>query len=837
MFYKKVKFFFLLCALCTYGQGSMLATEPGNDTTHGVKRSFEAIGSSHSDMDVDTVDRESKRPRKPPSLENSPSNLQPLFSEKTILEEVFLHLNLNSLLNFSASAKFINRCCNFEKAIQGRPYYPWKDYPKKISFEALYTMNKFVLQLLGLHINISRGWAEARDRIFFESVCDQFTKHSFYDPNALPAKYINLLRVHLACHSPFPPQGSLEDFLVLGQKIGELAGEFKDIFTSSEDLYTNERALYLHYIQFVLLNNSANQVESIKNSPPFHRVDNLLMTAVDKNFLALKAQINGNPYSSNSADQWRQIINREPHPTTWQLSLAAASNHNRSLEPGEPAHQARYAANAVRYRERQISMLLQSSGQTPPTTWDYEALAQNYSNAVRLMKGVNVKGFARSAMHYEHFLKLLKDAGETPTALQYRSASEANNFAGQWAQDENKQKHYYLKADGYKRESTRDTSRPSLLDLPDSVLLNILIYKGVAKSTGTVCTTFEELRKDREVPLFFVMESVDRYNFYINDTISWTRPKLIIWLDNGDLLLDNFLSTIGSLSNLTHLELGAIRDCDDDLELNDVASAIGSLTNLTYLALYADDFSDYADELPEENDMARAINNLPNLTYLHINNYDPYLPEWTSALNNIPKLTHLVIGYAKETSLVVRVISNFPNLAHLYLYEGSAEILAPNIGLLTKLRRLDLSGGHTRSREEMKLLAPELGKLTNLTDLDLSNHDDYGYFKGAGILASELGKLPNLMYLNLGRMEYEKGEIQILASELLKLAHLIHLDLKGILPQEKSYWQEESEWKDREEELQILALELSKLPNLASVKGLEERSDLWPRQPQNWAVE
>lgn len=158
--------------------------------------------------------------------------------------------------------------------------------------------------------------------------------------------------------------------------------------------------------------------------------------------------------------------------------------------------------------------------------------------------------------------------------------------------------------------------------------------------------------------------------------------------------LSSLPSDIGSLSNLTYLDLGYN-------ELTSLPIEIVNLGNLIYLDLGKNQLT----SLPEE------IGNLGNLTEIKL--WDNQLTSLPSAIGNLSNLTELELWGNQLTSLPAE-IGNLGNLNELKIGCNQLTGLPAEIANLSKLRTLYLASNRLTN------IPKETGNLQYLTTLDLS---------------------------------------------------------------------------------------------------------------------
>jgi len=156
-------------------------------------------------------------------------------------------------------------------------------------------------------------------------------------------------------------------------------------------------------------------------------------------------------------------------------------------------------------------------------------------------------------------------------------------------------------------------------------------------------------------------------------------------------------------------------------------------------------------------------------------NHIPLTGSIPPEIGNLTNLTYLDLSGNHLTGEIPSEIGNLTNLETLYLhYQGLTGSIPPEIGNLTNLTDLNICFTQLTGA-----IPSEIGNLTNLTNLDLS------HIHLTGAIPSEIGNLTNLTDLHLGGNDLT-GEIP---PEIGNLNNLTYLGLNsnqltGEIPEE-----------------------------------------------------
>ncbi|KAK9221170.1 hypothetical protein WN944_009595 [Citrus x changshan-huyou] len=172
-------------------------------------------------------------------------------------------------------------------------------------------------------------------------------------------------------------------------------------------------------------------------------------------------------------------------------------------------------------------------------------------------------------------------------------------------------------------------------------------------------------------------------------------------------------------------------DDDNDISIDELLSHVGNLTNLTHLDLSLNQLS---GRLPQE------VGNLKNLVSLFLDNNNLTGPI-PSTLYHLNQLSTLYLAYNNLVGPLPKEVGNLKNLDSLLLNRNNLTGPIPStIGFLNLLDELRLS--HNRLDGP---IPPTIGNLTYLTSLDLSSN------QLSGLLPREVGNLKYLDSLSLDR--------------------------------------------------------------------------------------
>jgi len=130
--------------------------------------------------------------------------------------------------------------------------------------------------------------------------------------------------------------------------------------------------------------------------------------------------------------------------------------------------------------------------------------------------------------------------------------------------------------------------------------------------------------------------------------------------------------------------------------------------------------------------------------------------------------TQIINLHNKKLKEIPSSIFSCTNLRVLILSNNKIDELPPEIGLLTKLEKLDFGYKYSwfsRNMNSISKLPPEIGKLKNLSYLGLTGNN-------LSLLPREIGDLTNLSTLFLG-----SNELVLLPEEIGKLRNLCDLDI------------------------------------------------------------
>lgn len=229
-----------------------------------------------------------------------------------------------------------------------------------------------------------------------------------------------------------------------------------------------------------------------------------------------------------------------------------------------------------------------------------------------------------------------------------------------------------------------------------------------------------------------------------------------------ELLLDGneitkLPESIGKLTKLKKLSL-------IDNKLETLPASLSKLSNLTHINIRYNDIKKLpADVLTDKN--------FPNLEFFVVDEEDVAKLPNIDKVKTDPKWNRVDFSQAEISfshkeigTLPEQIIKMMKNVRVLHLHNARLQSLPENIGTLTELRELNVSGNFITE------LPKSIGKLKNLTTLNLRNNE-------ITTLPKSLSKLTNLKYLYLNGTLIDKEVPSEISDKRMK--SLIHVDVDG----------------------------------------------------------
>jgi hypothetical protein len=206
-------------------------------------------------------------------------------------------------------------------------------------------------------------------------------------------------------------------------------------------------------------------------------------------------------------------------------------------------------------------------------------------------------------------------------------------------------------------------------------------------------------------------------------------PNLVRLVLRGTSLQGSIPSSLGLLTNLTHLDLSY------NLFNGSIPQKLGNMRNLHVLSLGGNNFS---------GPILSSLCLLTNLTYLDLssNQFSGFIPQ---KLGNLRNLHVLSLGGNNFSGPILSSLCLLTNLTYLDLsYNQFSGFIPQKLGNLRNLHVLSLGGNHFSGP-----IPSSLWLLTNLTHLDLS----YNQFIGS--VPQKLGNRRNL-HVSLGGNNFSR---------------------------------------------------------------------------------
>jgi hypothetical protein len=300
------------------------------------------------------------------------------FPKETIIHllDIFdLKRDQKTLLTLMTTCKTFHDFGNlkYEATNQAEHHYPWQD--PSLAPSTVYVLNNRLCMILGLYSNIVYyRMGNEYDYTRFRHLCQQFTHSSLFLKVPIPMQYVRILSMD-ASNKRFATTKISTHYHALS-----LMDMDKETFRSNlcnliaqYPTLQNERAIYLHFCQFIDDQITPEQLQSLRATYCYRKLDCSFMRALNPELLVLKETLSTVDTRTNG---WKKIMDLDPFVTTAQLNMAADDFFQVGEFADDSDSKVANIAEAAQYYEKGIKLMVVMK--QIPTAKQFSSLAMAY---------------------------------------------------------------------------------------------------------------------------------------------------------------------------------------------------------------------------------------------------------------------------------------------------------------------------------------------------------------------------------------------------------------------------------------------------------------------------